>query len=82
MLTAAASNLGETCRRAGKSASRLAEKPVFVEVQHSPPQCSRNFSDYIAPQLSGRSGVRRSRQIELGPAQTHIGRAPKSEAPT
>jgi hypothetical protein len=31
MLTAAASNVGETCRRAGKSASRLAEQPAFVE---------------------------------------------------
>jgi hypothetical protein len=57
MLTAAASNLGETCRFACKSASRLAEKRAFVEAQLSRPQCSRNFSGYIAPQLSGRSGA-------------------------
>ncbi|TPI62877.1 hypothetical protein FJ417_07510 [Mesorhizobium sp. B3-1-7] len=57
MLTAAASNLGETCHRACKSGSRLAEKPIFVEAQRSTTQRSRNFSGYIAPQLSGRSGA-------------------------
>ncbi|TPI17426.1 MULTISPECIES: hypothetical protein [unclassified Mesorhizobium] len=57
MLTAAASNHGETCRRAHKSGSRLTEKPAFVEPQRSTPQRSRNFSGYIAPQLSGKSGA-------------------------
>jgi hypothetical protein len=34
-----------------------AEKSLFVEKSHSAPQCFRNFSGYIAPQLSGRSGA-------------------------
>ncbi|MBZ9846369.1 hypothetical protein [Mesorhizobium sp. CA5] len=41
--------------RAGKKRSRLAEKLGFVEEPRSTSQCFRNFSDYIAPQLSGRS---------------------------
>jgi hypothetical protein len=54
ILTAAASNLANLPARR-KSARRLAEKLVFVEARRSTPQCSRNFSDYIAPQLSARS---------------------------
>jgi hypothetical protein len=54
MLTAVASNLGNLSARR-KCAGRLAEKPAFVEAKRSTPQCSCNFSDYIAPQLSGRS---------------------------
>ncbi|WP_141245342.1 hypothetical protein [Mesorhizobium sp. WSM4313] len=58
ILTAAASNVREAVEnywRAGKKRSRLAEKLGFVEEPRSTSQCYRNFSDYIAPQLSGRS---------------------------
>ncbi|TPO03191.1 hypothetical protein [Mesorhizobium sp. B1-1-5] len=58
ILTAAASDLGETH---GKPSARpqkqqpLPEKLGFVEEPRSTSQCFRNFSGYIAPQLSGRS---------------------------
>jgi hypothetical protein len=82
MLTAAASNVGETCRRAGKAPAGWQNSPLLS--RHSVP--SRNvlatFPTILRRNFQVEGALRRSRQIELGPAHTHIGRAPQSEALT
>jgi hypothetical protein len=82
MLTAAASNLGETVDAPAKAPAGLQKSPHLSRYSVARRNVPATFPTILRRNFQVEGALRRSRQIELDPARTHIGRAPESGAPT
>ncbi|MBN9550496.1 MAG: hypothetical protein J0H31_16875, partial [Alphaproteobacteria bacterium] len=77
MLTAVANNLGEPVRAPAKAPAGVQKSPHLSRCSVAGRNVPATFPTILRRNFQVEARVRRSRQIEPGPARPHIDRAPE-----